>query len=332
MKQVKWGVMSTANIAQTQFVPALKRAEKAEVVAIASRGAKVYAVAENLGIAKAYDSYEALLNDEEIEAIYIPLPNDLHKQWVMKAAQAGKHVLCEKPAAIHAADLEEMITVCQQQGVQFMEAFMYQFHPQHMRVKQLIEAGEIGEVKLYKSSHSFYFEQRDGNIRMDATKGGGAIWDVGCYSIHAMQVILGKKVKAVTFNTVVDPATTVDVSAFGLVELDGGIHGMIDCSFDMTNRNEYEIIGTKGTIKVKHAFRPDVVSGNGQIVITNGTTERLEQIDGDIYQLEVDYFSQAVRSKEPLTAQHHLSRENVNILMAIHASATTKKRIQLGED
>lgn len=329
MKTVKWGVLSTADIAQTQLIPAIKRAENAEVIAIASRGPKVHAVAGNLGIVRAYESYDALLNDQDVEVIYIPLPNDLHKEWVVKAAKAGKHILCEKPIALSEDDLEEMIAVCNERNVQFMEAFMYQFHPQHARVKEIIQAGEIGEIKLYKSSHSFNLENREGNIRMDATKGGGAIWDIGCYSIHAMQMILEKQVKSVSFKTIQDSKTNVDVSAFGILELENDIHGIVDCSFDMTNRNEYEIIGTKGTVKVKNAFRPDYLSGNGQIIVTNQSTDRIEQVGGDIYKLEVEFFSNHVLSGASLTVQHNYARQNVKILQAIQKSAILNEHIQL---
>lgn len=331
MNKVKWGILSTANIAQTQLIPALKRAENAEVIAMASRGPKVHEIAENLGILRAYESYDELLNDQDVEVIYIPLPNDLHKEWVIKAAKAGKHILCEKPVVLNEADFKEIITICNDENVQFMEAFMYQFHPQHVRVKEIIASGEIGEVKLYKSSHSFYFENRQGNIRMDAQKGGGAIWDVGCYSIHAMQLILGKQVKSLSFKKIVDTATTVDVSAFGIVELEDEIHGIIDCSFDMTERNEYEIVGTKGTIKVKNAFRPDRLSGNGQIIVASLTTERIEQIGGDIYKREVEYFSDAIRTSADLTEQHNYTRQNVKILHAIQQSASTNQQIQLAK-
>ncbi len=331
MNTVKWGILSTANIAQTQLIPAIKHAENAEVVAIASRGPKVHAIAENLGIEKAYESYEELLNDHEVEVIYIPLPNDLHKEWVIKAAKAGKHIICEKPAALNEADLEEMITVCNEENVQFMEAFMYQFHPQHMRVKEIIDSGEIGEVKLYKSSHSFYLTDRKDDIRMNAEKGGGAIWDVGCYSVHAMQLILGNEVKSLSFKRIIDSKSNVDLSAFGIVELENGIHGMIDCSFDMTERNEYEIVGTKGTVKVKNAFRPDRLSGNGQITINTLTTERIEQTGGDIYKQEVEYFSGAVRTNRALTVQHNYSRKNVKILHAIQQSVTANQQIVLAD-
>src|SRR5690606_13532774 len=131
MKKVRWGIISTANIAQTQLIPAIFRSDNAEAAAIASRSSKVHGIAAALNIPKAYESYEELLDDPEIDAVYIPLPNHLHKEWVLKAAAKGKHILCEKPAALNAKEAEDMIQVCQASGVKFMEAFMYQLHLQH---------------------------------------------------------------------------------------------------------------------------------------------------------------------------------------------------------
>ncbi|KGR74230.1 Gfo/Idh/MocA family protein [Ureibacillus sinduriensis] len=332
MDTVKWGILSTADIAQTQLIPAIGRASNAEVIAIASRGPKVHEVAKIHHIKRAYETYEELLQDKDIQVIYIPLPNDMHKEWVVKAALAGKHILCEKPIALSEEDLEEMLTVCIENNVYLMEAFMYQFHPQHRRVKEIIEAGEIGEVKLYKSSHSFDFTNREGNIRMDASKGGGALWDVGCYSVHAMNLILNLEPKKVTFSAITDPKAQVDVSAFGTVQLEQNIYGLIDCSFDMTDRNEYEIIGTKGTIKVKYAFRPDHVSGNGQIIITNKLLERKEQVSGDIYKLEVEFFSNIVAKGGSLEEHHKHSKRNVKVLLAAQASLKENREIEINGD
>lgn len=319
MQKVKWGILSTANIAVTQLIPAIERAINAEVVAIASRGPKVHAVAEKLKIERAYKSYEELLADEEIEVIYIPLPNNLHKEWAMKAATAGKHVLCEKPAVLVQQDLEEIIQHFEKHGKLFMEAFMYQFHPQHQRVKDIVASGEIGEVKLYKSSHSFYFENSTGDIRMDKEKGGGALWDVGCYSLHAMQYHLGADVEKMTFRAQYDEESGVDVSTFGIIEYKD-LTAIIDCSFDMVGRNTYELVGTKGTIQVKNAFRPDAFSGDAQVLITTNMQERTEYIQGDIYKLEVEYFSNLVRSAGDLQQQHTYSRQTTKLLLQGYAS------------
>ncbi|AWE08520.1 gfo/Idh/MocA family oxidoreductase [Lysinibacillus sp. 2017] len=320
MKKVKWGILSTADIAQTQVIPAIQRADNAEVVAIASRGAKVHDVAQVLNIPHAYESYDELLQDPEVEVIYIPLPNDMHKEWSIKAAEAGKHVLCEKPVVLLEEDLEDIIAAFSKHNKGFMEAFMYQFHPQHQRVKEILTSGEIGEVKLYKSSHSFYFEQREGNIRMDASKGGGALWDVGCYSLHALQYFLEEQVLSMSFKANFDETTGVDVTACGIIMFENDVMAIIDCSFDMTGRNEYEIVGTKGTVKVKTAFRPDVYSGDAQIIVTTGTTERVEHIQGDIYKLEVEYFSDKVLDGSSFEEQHKASRKTTKLLLQAYAS------------
>lgn len=252
----------------------------------------VHAVAGKLNIPKAYESYEALLDDPEIDAVYIPLPNDLHKQWVEKAAEKGKHVLCEKPAAITAEETEAMIKVCDENNVKFMEGFMYQFHPQHERVREIIASGEIGEVKLFKSSHSFFLQNRDSDIRMKKEMGGGAIYDVGCYCLHALRSVLNSE--PVEFHTIAEMEQDVDLSAFIYARLENGIAAVIDCSFDMTGRNEYEVIGTEGSIKVPYAFRPDLNGGVGSVVITGKNAIREEKLYGDIYRLEVEHFSQAI--------------------------------------
>lgn len=329
MDKVKWGILSTANIAQTQVIPAIQRSKKAEVIAVASRGEKVHDFAREMNIARAYESYDALLQDEEVQVVYIPLPNDLHKEWVMKAAAAGKHILCEKPIALTNEDLDEMIATCKKHNVLLMEGFMYQFHAQHARVKEIIASGEIGEVKLFKSCHSFDFVDRAGNIRMDPAKGGGALWDVGCYTLHALLTILENKPKNIFFQTIIDEATKVDTTAVGMIQLENDVTALVDCSFDMTNRNEYEIVGTKGTILVKYAFRPDFFSGNGQIIITTGATSRTEQIPGDIYRLEVDYLSDAVVNGTSLDDLHETSKQTLRLLNAAHQSALENSVINL---
>ena len=250
MKNIHWGILSTANIAQQQLIPAIRRASNAELIAISSRGSQVHSVASRLGISKAYERYEELLDDPDIEAVYIPLPNHLHKEWVFKAAKKGKHILCEKPVALTSLEAEEMVEICHESNVKFMEAFMYQLHPQHQRVKEIISNGEIGDVKMIKSSHSFHLQSRVDKFRMDKAMGGGSLYDVGCYTIHAIRYLLDCEPISVQCFAELDPDTGVDLSAFGYLNMGRGIRAMFDCSFDMTGRNEYEVIGTKGTIKV----------------------------------------------------------------------------------
>lgn len=294
MEKIRWGVLSTANIGRTQVIPAIFRAENAEMSAISSRGDRVYAAARELGIPKAYESYEALLDDPEIDAVYIPLPNNLHKEWVIKAAEKGKHVLCEKPAALSAQEAKEMIEACEANGVKFMEAFMYQLHPQHARVKEIIASGEIGEVKLIKSSHSFYLNNRERDIRMDKTMGGGSIYDVGSYCVQVIRHLTDSEPVKVQAIAELDEATGIDLTSTVYMKMDNGVKAMFDCSFDMINRNEYEVIGTEGKIKVPFAFRPDINGGIGKVVIQNNGMTREEKIYGDIYRMEIEQFSRAI--------------------------------------
>lgn len=316
MEKVRWGIISTANIAQSQFIPAIFRAENAEVSAIASRSNKVHAIASRLDIPKAYESYEELVADPAIDAVYIPLPNDLHKEWVLKAAAAGKHILCEKPAALTAAEAEEMITACQSAGVKFMEGFMYQLHPQHERVKEIMASGEIGDVKLIRSSHSFYLENRTDDIRMDKNMGGGALYDLGCYCIHAVRHLSEAEPVKVHAVSEIDEAAGIDMSATVNLELDNGMSAIFDCSFDMASRNEYEVIGTKGTIKVPYAFRPDTNAGMGVILVETAGGSRKEEIHGDLYRLEVEHFSSAILTGSPLAVTADSTIRNMRILEA----------------
>lgn len=324
MEKVRWGIISTANIAQSQLIPAMFRAQNAEVSAIASRNSKVHAVASVLNIPKAYESYEEILDDPDIDAVYIPLPNHLHKEWVLKAAAAGKHVLCEKPAALTAADAEEMIAACQSAGVKFMEGFMYQLHPQHARVKEIMASGEIGDVKLIRSSHSFYLENRVKDIRMDKSMGGGALYDLGCYCIQAVRHLSEAEPVEVHAVSEIDEAAGVDMSSSVNLKLDNGMAAIFDCSFDMASRNEYEVIGTKGTIKVPYAFRPDTNAGMGIILVETAVNSRQEEIHGDLYRLEVEHFSSAVLSGSQLAITADSTIRNMRILDAcLKASEST---------
>lgn len=316
MVKVRWGILSTANIARTEVIPAIKRADNAELVGIASRDEKVYRIAKEFDIPKAFVSYEELLKDDDIDAVYIPLPNHLHKEWVEKAAHYGKHVLCEKPVALTVAETIDMINTCAKSNVKLMEAFMYQFHPQHERVRELISEGAIGEVKLFKSSHSFYLVNRVGDIRMDVEMGGGSIYDIGCYSIHAARSILKAEPESIHGIAKKDLSTNVDTSAYIHMVMDNKVPVLIDCSFDMLERNEYEVIGTKGKISVPFAFRPDRNGGVGEIILNSENKTIIEKIPGDIYKLEIEHFTQCIlQDTEPLNT----STDSINNMKAIQA-------------
>ncbi len=330
MSKIHWGVLGTANIARTQLIPALIRAENSEIIAISSRGSKVHEVAREFNIPRAYEDYDELLSDRDVDAVYIPLPNHLHKEWVVKAAKQGKHVLCEKPAALTSVEAIEMVQICREHNVKFMEGFMYQFHPQHERVKEIITSGEIGEVKLIRASHSYYMENRDTNIRMGKEMGGGSLYDVGCYAIHAIRNISQSEPTVVQAHAEKDPASGIDLSAHGYLHLANGITALFDCSFDMTRRQEYEVIGTKGTINVPFAFRPDFNGQIGLVIVQTAGLTREEKIQGDIFHLEVEHFSNAILNDSRLLNTGESTINNMRVLEASYESIQIGLRVNIG--
>ncbi len=334
MTNVRWGILSTAEIAQKQLLPAFQRAKNAEVIAIATSSEieKAQIVAEKFKIQKAYDSYEKLLNDPNIDAVYIPLPNHLHKRWVIEAAKKGKHILCEKPAAINAEEFIEMKKACEEYNVLFMEAFMYYFHPQHERVKQIIDSGEIGEITYVQAGFSFYIEEeeRGKNIRMNDRKGGGSIYDIGCYAIHALRNILNCEPRSVHVHAVTDLKYNVDTDAVGYLTFPNGVRATFDSSFNLAMRQEYRLFGTEGSIDVPRAYRPDIHGGEAQIIVENSGTVRIETINGDQYQNQVEHISQAILAGE-LQAGHDLANtlNNLRVIDACYESIRTGKEIKL---
>ncbi|WP_142828381.1 Gfo/Idh/MocA family protein [Planococcus soli] len=329
MQKIRWGVLSTAHIGRTQVIPAIRRADNAEILAIASRTSKVHAAAQELNIPRAYESYEELLDDPEIDAVYIPLPNHLHKEWVIRSAQKGKHILCEKPFALSEAETEEMIAACLEHGVKFMEAFMYQLHPQHARVKEIVASGEIGEIKLVKSSHSFYLQNRSSDIRMDQAMGGGSIYDVGCYAIQAIRYLTDAEPVEVVAQGEIDPVTGIDLTGIVHMKMSNGVHALFDCSFEMISRNEYELVGTEGTIKVPFAFRPDINDNTGIILVQKEREVREEKVQGDIYRLEIENFSNAILldSSPAITADATI--KNMRVIDACYESLRTGLKIDV---
>lgn len=329
MTQVRWGIMSTAGIAQFELIPAFQRATNAEVVAISSLSGKAQEVAEQFHIAKAYDSYTEMLNDSEIDAVYIPLPNHLHKEWVIKAAEQKKHILCEKPAALTEADIKDMEQACTENNVIFMEAYMYHFHPQHHRVRELIKDNEIGEVKLFKGSFSFHLTDRKTNIRLDKDLGGGSLYDVGCYNIHAMRNILQMEPISVTTHAKIDPEYQVETSSVTYCEFEKGISAVLDSSFDVAWRDEYEVIGTEGRIIVPHAYRPDLGGGGGVIIIDKGNIRRTETVVTDQYRDQVENISFAIiNNTEPLIDFDN-TRNNTKVIEACLQSIETGGKVYL---
>ncbi len=312
------------------MIPAIRRSKNAEVVAIASGSDKVYEIAKQFHIPKVYDTYEALLIDSEIDVVYIPLPNHLHMKWAIKAAKHKKHILCEKPAALCENDVQKIVEACKKNGVIWMEAFMYQFHPQHKRVKEIIASGEIGTIKSMRVSFSFYLAERENNIRMKEEFGGGSLLDVGCYCIHSIRSLLHAEPAMISAHSTYDHRKGVDIVTSGWMKMDNDVHALFDCSFDMFARNEYEIVGTKGKIVVPQAYRPDIQQGEGVIIIQTVEGEAREEIvKGDQYCLQVEHFSQCIIDRVTPSYSDEEMIQQAKALDACRISAKTKKIMKL---
>jgi predicted dehydrogenase len=306
--RLRWGVLSTAAIARRKWIPGVRRApqQRGEVVAIASRdGATAARVAQELDIPRAHDSYEGLLADPEVDAIYIPLPNHLHLDWTLAAVRAGKHVLCEKPLALSSADAQRMVEAAEAAGVRLMEAFMYRLHPSWQAVRQVVASGRIGRLQTVQNWFSYYNDDAS-NIRNIRDAGGGALLDIGCYTINLSRMLFGAEPEQVTGSILRDPNSEVDVVTTGLLVFAGGGTATFTCSIRSESDQRVHIYGTEGHISVGIPFNipPDrpthvfVTQGGDPPVAPN--VERLTFEPADPYGVEADAFAAAVLDGTPL--------------------------------
>jgi D-xylose 1-dehydrogenase (NADP+, D-xylono-1,5-lactone-forming) len=298
-RPLRWGILSTARIARNRFIPGVRAGTEGVVTAIASRdGERAREVATELGIPTAHGSYEALLADPQVDAVYIGLPNGLHPQWTVRAAGAGKHVLTEKPVARSRADAEGMAGACRQAGVLLMEAFMYRLHPQHTRVRELLDGGAIGEPVFVRASFCFAMDgarRASGDPRLQQDMEGGSLMDVGCYAVNAARYLLGAEPQEVVALQRRDPAFGVDTAFAATMRFPGDRLALIDGSFDASGPQRYEVGGPGGLIRVDRAFLPG--DGPATIHIQAGGQVRTEEVAGpDQYALESDHFARSVHA------------------------------------
>lgn len=299
MRELRWGILSTAGIARKAMIPAIQAAPNAGLLAIASESGKAGDVAAEYDIPRPHDSFRHLLEDPEVEAVYIPLPNHLHSRWVCEAARHGKHVLCEKPAALTAEEARSMQAVCDKAGVALMEGYMYRHHPQHASAREVLERGEIGEVRQVRGLFSFPLDLAADNIRLSADQAGGSLHDVGCYPLDVIRRLLGMP-EAVTLVGRVPEALGVDTSVGGLLRYADGRLAEFGASFEQAMVNRYEVIGTHGSLLVPMAFRPDKQGGVGELVITDEQGRvRREAVYGDQYTAQIESFSAWVLDRGP---------------------------------
>jgi len=322
---VRWGVLGAANIAIEKVIPAMMRSARSRVVAIASRSeAKAIGAAKRLGIPRAHGSYEALIADPEIEAIYNPLPNHLHVPWSIRAADAGKHVLCEKPVALSAAEATELRAVRDRTGVLIGEAFMVRTHPQWLEAHRIVNSGRIGELRLV-SGHFSYFRRDSNDIRSRPEFGGGALMDIGCYPITLSRWLFGAEPVEVVAQVERDPDFGVDRLASALMRFPNG-QATFACSGQLVPFQRMEIFGTRGRIEVEIPFNapPD---RSCRIFVDDGSAlgglaaETIEFPVVDQYMLQADQFSAAIRGKGSVPVSIDDAVANMAVIDALFRSA-----------
>lgn len=322
----RWGVLSTARIGTEKVIPAMQRSKLGTVEAIASRdAARSNEIADALGIAKSYGSYEELLADDEIEAIYNPLPNNLHPEWTIATAEAGKHVLCEKPLAMTVAEAREMVEACEDAGVLLMEAFMYRLHPLWVEAKRLVDEGAIGHLRGINSVFS-YFNDDPRNIRNITEAGGGALYDIGCYPVSVSRLVFGSEPTGVSASIVRDPEMGVDILTAAILEFDGGVSTLM-CSTRMEPDQRVEILGTEGRLVVEIPFNipPDIptrllhVAGGDPPVDPAVTIHEIPAADP--YTVQADVFAAAVRGDSQLPFPPSDAIANLEVIERIFSAA-----------
>lgn len=326
---VRWGVLGAANIAVKKVIPAMQRGRMSRVVAIASRDlAKARAAADALDIPRAYGSYEELLADAEIEAVYNPLPNHLHVPWSIRAAEAGKHVLCEKPIALSAAEARTLLAARDRTGVQIGEAFMVRTHPQWIKVRELIDAGRIGELRLIVGHFSYYRRDFD-DIRSRLEFGGGALMDIGCYPITLARWLFNAEPIEVVAQIEPDPDMHVDRLASGLLRFAAG-QASFTCSGQLVPYQRMQIFGTRARIEVEIPFNapPDAacriyLDGGGDL--TGRGRETIELPIVDQYTRQADRFSEAIRGAGEVPVRLEDAIGNMAVIDALFRSAETRR-------
>jgi predicted dehydrogenase len=316
MRTFNWGLLSTANI--NRVILAAMPHSRGQMLAVGSRDeAKAKAYAEKNNIPRAYGSYEALLADPDVQVIYNGLPNGMHAEWTIKALQAGKHVLCEKPFALTLADVDAMFAAAQSAGRVLAEAFMYRHHPMILKAKELVDGGAIGTPRFLRASFSFYLD-RAYNVRWDPAIGGGALWDVGCYPMSLARYFFGAPERVQGWQ--VTSPSGVDETLVGTLFFSGQRVAQIDCSFRMPYRTFAEVVGESGSIILTRPFHAD--ADDARLLLRQGdTSEPVIAAVGERYLLEIEDMHDCILTgKSPLVTPAE-TRGHIETILALYESA-----------
>ncbi len=328
-RKVRWGVLGVARIATTKVIPAMQKGEWSEVVAIASRDRhKAEDAARTLGIPRAYGSYEELLRDPVVEAIYNPLPNHLHVPWTTKAAEAGKHVLCEKPLSLTVEEARTLLAVRDRTGVKMGEAFMVRTHPQWLRTRELVASGRIGRLCSIVGVFS-YFNQDPANIRNILQYGGGGLMDIGCYPITTSRFIFGEEPRCVLGLIERDPEMKTDRLTTAILDFPSG-HSIFTCGTQLVPYQRMQFLGTRGRIEIEIPFNAPneracrLFIDDGRDVFGGGvTTEEFALCDQ--YTIQGEVFSRAVREGGEVPVSIEDAIRNMAVIEAVFRSAESGK-------
>jgi len=332
-KKIRWGVLGYARIAHQHVIPAIVRSSNSVFHALASRdAAKLAECKQKFNCPNLHDSYDALLRDPEVDAVYIPLPNSLHREWTIKAAEHGKHVLCEKPIALNAAECRDMINVCKQHNVVFMEAFMYRYSDRTRKVLQVLRSGVLGEIKYIYSTFRFPLTWEN-DVRSKPELGGGSLYDVGCYPLNFVGMVVdevarihatatGKSVEfgsaPVAISAQAIQEGGVDVLFAGLLKYPNGIIASISSGFNAQKQLESQIIGTKGVLYVPDTFFE--AAGYLSRTVEGNEVERVHVDQSDRYKSQVEDFADAIiKQRAPYFSLLETQR-NMEIMDLLYAA------------
>lgn len=314
--KLRWGLLCTARI-NRRLIPAIRAADRAELLAVASRDrARAEAYAFEWGIPRSHGSYEALLADPDVDVVYVSLPNSLHAGWTVRAARAGKHVLCEKPLALSVAECDQIIEAARSAGVVVAEAVMHLYHPLMHKARQLVKEGAVGQVTLVRGAFSFLLDRPD-DVRWKPELGGGSLWDLGSYPVSFIRWIAGDPVEVLGWQTL--SASGVDATFAGLLRCDNDVLGLFDSGFRQQFRVQAEIVGTGGRLVIK---RPYLLTAESRILFQRGfEEEEIALPEANAYQCEVEALAAAILDGTSLPVPLHSSRANVATLAALYQSA-----------
>jgi predicted dehydrogenase len=322
---LRWGLLSTARI-NRDLIPPLQASKHNKLVAVASRNQQqAEAYAREWDIPRAHGSYEALLEDSQIDVIYNSLPNHLHAEWSMKALRAGKHVLCEKPMALTLAEMDAMSAAAKETGLVLAEAFMYRHHPQTLKVKELVDGGALGLIRLIRGAFTFMLTG-DRDIRLIPEMGGGSIWDVGCYPISYTRMLVGTEPLQV-FGWQVQGPSGIDETFTGELRFAGDVLAQFDCGFKSQLRWQMEIVGSQGTLHVPSPFKPGY---NEKLFLSReDQTETIIVPGQELYMGEVEDMADAVLRGKPQGVSLRDSRANAATILALLESAGRNQPVRL---